>query len=333
MKDIQILINECKALTEQTEPFQKKMKAKHSRLKKRVIGHGGQKNTPPFTQKPSMERSKSAPPMGEGIGKQIAAGLTAASLAAGAAKVGASALDYTKQKEKQEQQFQAKLEKQNKANAEFEKYRNMYDFMPDKDPTMKGFTTELQSNIIDIYDIDSKFPDEAKQDKVADLFMQDLGLNMGTPSSWANAKSLQDASALYKMKNPEMSDLNILFVAMEDVIENNGLGAKNIAKEFGITKKDISYGTYTTTSATTKFKESLVKSKKLMVKFGKQKDVLHGGKGDYKPDSDFDPIELKKGVEHEFEHTGNKIMAKEIAKDHLSEDPKYYTNLKKAGIG
>jgi len=54
-------------LAEQTEPYQRKMKAKHSRLKKRVIGHGGQKAGPPYSIKPSMERSKSAPPMGEGV--------------------------------------------------------------------------------------------------------------------------------------------------------------------------------------------------------------------------------------------------------------------------
>ena len=52
-------------LTEQTEPYQKKMKAGHSRKKRRVIGHGGQPNVAPYTEKPSMERSKSAPPIGE----------------------------------------------------------------------------------------------------------------------------------------------------------------------------------------------------------------------------------------------------------------------------
>ena len=60
-----ILNNWNDFLNEQTEPFQKKMKAKHPRLKNRVIGHGGQQNTPPFTEKPSMKRSKSAPPIGE----------------------------------------------------------------------------------------------------------------------------------------------------------------------------------------------------------------------------------------------------------------------------
>lgn len=62
-----ILQNWENFLNEQTEPYQRKMKAGHSRKKRRVIGHGGQKAGPPYTKKPSMERSKSAPPMGEGI--------------------------------------------------------------------------------------------------------------------------------------------------------------------------------------------------------------------------------------------------------------------------
>lgn len=61
------LVKELRDLLEQTEPYQRKMKAKHSRLKKRVIGHGGQKAGPPYSEKPSMERSKSAPPIGEGV--------------------------------------------------------------------------------------------------------------------------------------------------------------------------------------------------------------------------------------------------------------------------
>jgi len=58
-------------LAEQTEPYQRKMKAKHSRLKKRVIGHGGQKAGSPYSEKPSMERSKSAPPIGEHMNEGI----------------------------------------------------------------------------------------------------------------------------------------------------------------------------------------------------------------------------------------------------------------------
>lgn len=39
--------------------------------------------------------------------------------------------------------------------------------------------------------------------------------------------------------------------------------------------------------------------------------------------------ELEKGIKVEHEHTKNNQTAKTIAMDHLSEDPKYYTNLSK----
>jgi hypothetical protein len=38
------------------------------------------------------------------------------------------------------------------------------------------------------------------------------------------------------------------------------------------------------------------------------------------------------GTESEMEHTDNKSVAKEIALDHLGEDPKYYTKLKAAKL-
>jgi hypothetical protein len=40
-------------------------------------------------------------------------------------------------------------------------------------------------------------------------------------------------------------------------------------------------------------------------------------------------IELSKGIKIEQEHTGNKALAREIALDHLSEYPDYYSRLKK----
>jgi hypothetical protein len=57
--------NEIKSLTvdEQSEPFQRKMAAKHRNLKKRLIGLGGnKKKEAPYNQNPSFTRSKSAPP-------------------------------------------------------------------------------------------------------------------------------------------------------------------------------------------------------------------------------------------------------------------------------
>jgi len=56
-------------------------------------------------------------------------------------------------------------------------------------------------------------------------------------------------------------------------------------------------------------------------------DKIPGGKSDNAPDSDFDAEELAKGIKVELEHTDDKELAKEIAKDHLSEFPDYYTRL------
>lgn len=61
-------------------------------------------------------------------------------------------------------------------------------------------------------------------------------------------------------------------------------------------------------------------------------ELLHGGAGDYSKDSEFSKKELAKGVAHEKEHTDNRDMAKEIAKDHLKEKKDYYTRLAKAKI-
>jgi len=61
-------------------------------------------------------------------------------------------------------------------------------------------------------------------------------------------------------------------------------------------------------------------------------DKLPGGKGDLKYKSNFDPEEIKMGIETEMEHTKDQDLAMEIAFDHLAEDPKYYSKLKKAGL-
>lgn len=42
---------------------------------------------------------------------------------------------------------------------------------------------------------------------------------------------------------------------------------------------------------------------------------------------EFNPEELKKGIEIEMEHTTNKLIAEKIAKDHLAEISDYYTRL------
>ena len=51
-------------MSEHTEPYQRKVRKGHRKMKIRLIGKGGQKNTAPYSKKPPMKRSKSAPPAG-----------------------------------------------------------------------------------------------------------------------------------------------------------------------------------------------------------------------------------------------------------------------------
>lgn len=63
-------------------------------------------------------------------------------------------------------------------------------------------------------------------------------------------------------------------------------------------------------------------------------DRIPGGKADDRPDSDFDPEQLAKGVKVEMEHTDDPEVAKEIAKDHILYDGSiYYDALEKMEAG
>lgn len=57
-------------------------------------------------------------------------------------------------------------------------------------------------------------------------------------------------------------------------------------------------------------------------------DLLPGGKADKKPLSSFNKKSLKSGQRVEEEHVKSKHLAREIASDHLEEDPKYYEKLR-----
>jgi hypothetical protein len=67
--------------------------------------------------------------------------------------------------------------------------------------------------------------------------------------------------------------------------------------------------------------------------YKKAVEKLKGGAGDNMPDCRYSRKELAKGVKHESEHTNNKGIAKEIAKDHLEENKHYYSMLAKTKIG
>jgi len=56
-------------------------------------------------------------------------------------------------------------------------------------------------------------------------------------------------------------------------------------------------------------------------------DMLSGGLADEKKPEDFDQRELSRGIKVELEHTDNPDLAREIAMDHLTEDPFYYQKL------
>jgi len=57
-----------------------------------------------------------------------------------------------------------------------------------------------------------------------------------------------------------------------------------------------------------------------------------GGKAWGRKPSDFDPFELRRGIEVEYEHTSDRRAAQKIAMDHLVEDPRYYRKLAKIHV-
>jgi hypothetical protein len=61
-------------------------------------------------------------------------------------------------------------------------------------------------------------------------------------------------------------------------------------------------------------------------------DSLIGGVGDVTAPSNVNTKELSIGVQVEMEHTNDEKIATEIAMDHLTEDPEYYSKLVAAGL-
>lgn len=57
------------------------------------------------------------------------------------------------------------------------------------------------------------------------------------------------------------------------------------------------------------------------------KDMIPGGLADKTPPSRFNPKAVAKGQKVEMEHTNNPTVAREIARDHLQENRRYYTLL------
>jgi len=64
-------------------------------------------------------------------------------------------------------------------------------------------------------------------------------------------------------------------------------------------------------------------------KWTKTAERLKGGKADHMPDAAFNHEQLRRGTKVEREHTRSRAVAKEVAKDHLTESPNYYKALAK----
>ena len=60
-------------------------------------------------------------------------------------------------------------------------------------------------------------------------------------------------------------------------------------------------------------------------------DIISGGLSGGK-DTVVDPKELEMGIAVEAEHTSDSGIAEKIARDHLAEDPKYYSKLNEANL-
>lgn len=56
-------------------------------------------------------------------------------------------------------------------------------------------------------------------------------------------------------------------------------------------------------------------------------DVIPGGLADLRKPGEFNQTDLEYGITKELEHTSDPNIAKEIAMDHLTEDPSYYKKL------
>jgi len=51
---------------------------------------------------------------------------------------------------------------------------------------------------------------------------------------------------------------------------------------------------------------------------------MRGGRGEYRSPEEFDPDQVRRGIEVEMEHTDDPRIALQIALDHLDEHPRYY---------
>jgi hypothetical protein len=131
--------------------------------------------------------------------------------------------------------------------------------------------------------------------------------------------SLRKSYGLTPLVNGDHAFHITVAVRRKHVLANNSVGKCN---ETSAEKSDEQRNCNTTSRGELKAAEFSRSGEKLS-RAG-QNDLLPGGKADNVPDREISTQALAEGAKHEHEHTRNDQVAKEIAKDHLYEDPAYY---------
>lgn len=151
-------------------------------------------------------------------------------------------------------------------------------------------------------------------------------------SHWDSKK--YDASGNYdgsKMKSGEHEALKEAVSLHKEAVDDHKLAASLDKNEgWKASSKSAARTTKEAHDAHAKVRQfDDAAEKSAAVAKGPHKDKIPGGKADEKKPKDFDQDELDEGRKHEKEHTDDPSIATEIAMDHLVEDPKYYTRLKR----
>jgi hypothetical protein len=148
-------------------------------------------------------------------------------------------------------------------------------------------------------------------------------------------KDIEEARGIYKLMQALAKgehDRQVGFSIEGKVIEQQGGRIlKCWVKDIAITANPVNTKTYAELIKSLKEKNtSILPNPDLTKNSAVEKatdNALPGGKADNKSDESFDQDALEQGIKVEMEHTNDREVAKEIAKDHLTEDPRYYDAL------
>jgi len=175
--------------------------------------------------------------------------------------------------------------------------------------------------------------DEARPDTL--FMMMDMGMPSGKKLGFLDAHQLARLREITLTLSYDATDLFI--AALKQT--GKALDSKALAQEFQLDNA----GWQQVTEAARRFlladpalvadKRRLTQRVREHLKGGRTAgefllaDKVPGGLADKKKPSDFDPKALAKGQKVEMEHTDDPALAREIAMDHLTEDPSYYDKL------